>query len=71
MFATYEEAFAHYAPMYRAHWSRSRKADREAAVRDILATLKLHVQRSPYAAKLYAELDAIRDAELAYQKRRG
>ena len=70
MFATYEDAFAHYAPMYRAHWSRSRKEARDYAARDILATLKLHDERTPYVGKLYAELDAIRDAELAYQNRR-
>ncbi len=66
---SYEEAYAYYAPLYRKHWAISRHEARLAVIRDINETLKLH-ERSPYVGKLYAELDAVRDAEAAYAKRR-
>jgi hypothetical protein len=70
MFHSYEDAFAYYAPIYRHYWRLSRKEARDYARADILATLKLHDERTPYVGKLYAELDAIRDADRAYQQRR-
>lgn len=64
---TYEEAYAFYAPMMRRRWARSTKAARAAAIADINAVLKLH-ERGPYVGKLYAELDAVRDAEHASRR---
>lgn len=66
MFASYEEAYAFYAPVFRRQW---KGRDLPAAVRaraDILDTLRLHEERTPYVGKLYAELDAVRDVIRAY-----
>jgi acyl-CoA reductase-like NAD-dependent aldehyde dehydrogenase len=62
---TYEEAFAHYAPIMRERWARSTAAERAYASAEIRDVLKLHDERIAYVAKLYAELDAIRDASMA------
>jgi hypothetical protein len=65
----YNEAYATFAPIMRARWtSKSAQASMDASKSDILETMKLHPIASAYVGKLYAELDAIRDAELAQRK---
>lgn len=62
----YGPAYAHWAPIMRERWvTPGYLPHRAAAKRDILETLALHPDLSAYSAKLWAELDAIRDAELA------
>jgi len=63
--ASYEEAFAHFAPIFRDMWKTRSVAACAAAKRDIVETLPLHQERNAYVGKLYAELDAIRDREAA------
>lgn len=60
--ATYESAYAHFAPIFRARWNGQPESKLIFAQADVLETLKLHPERSAYAGKLYAELDAIREA---------
>jgi hypothetical protein len=66
--AAYNEAFAKYAPIMRARWIGKPAASLAYAKSDILAAL--HAQsgidgNDAYVGKLYAELDAVRDAEHA------
>jgi len=63
---TYEESFAFYAPMYRTMYAKKSRASCEHAIREINETLKLH-DRTSYAAKLYAELDAARSKLQQYR----
>lgn len=63
--ALYCESYAHWAPLMRARWNKeSSEAAMKYVADDIMATLALH-ERGPYVGKLYAELDALRDAALA------
>jgi len=55
--------------MMRVRWTGKCAASMSAAKADILATLELHDGASAYVGKLYAELDAIRDAEMAMRRR--
>ena len=69
--AAYGEAFAKYAPIMRARWSKSTAAARHYAKADINAALFAQSGidgNDAYIAKLYAELDAIRDAEMAARR---
>lgn len=65
---SYEAAFAYYAPLFRSQWKTLSPEACAASKADILETLALHRERSPYVGKLYAELDAIRDREMALGK---
>lgn len=65
---SYEAAYAFYAPIMRRRWRHSNSAKRHYAAADILDTMRLH-SWGPYMGKLYAELDAIRDAEHEYERR--
>jgi hypothetical protein len=60
---TYEEAYAHYAPIFQRQWATANvtQATCIRARDDIQQTLALHKACNPYTGKLYAELDAIRD----------
>jgi hypothetical protein len=65
----YAESFAEWAPQMRQRWIGVTDVVRLFhAKADVLATLKLHDEPSAYTGKLYAELDAIRDAELAIRR---
>jgi hypothetical protein len=57
---TYEEAYAQWAPFYRAAYAHRTRASCEYAIGDINQVLKLH-ERGLYTGKLYAELDAARE----------
>jgi hypothetical protein len=62
----YQHAYAKHAPLMRDRWKGCRDITKLAAAKaDILETLKLHPADCSYAGKLYAELDAIRDAWMA------
>lgn len=79
MFATYEEAFAYWAPHYRAFYRDASEDRCIAASEDCIDTLAIWTQhpqatpetnRSPYVAKLQAELDACRDRLNVFRARR-
>jgi hypothetical protein len=63
-------AFAFYYPLMQKRWTAaSSPAALAAAKADVAATLELHWEPSAYTGKLMAEMDAIRDAELAKSRR--
>lgn len=67
----YCQAFAAQAPLMRARYATASVAQCFYAKQDVLATIALEAgQFDPaYIAKLYAELDAIRDRELSLARR--
>ena len=65
---TYEDAYAHYAPLFRSTYRMKSRAACESAIEDINETLRLH-DRNAYTGKLYAELDAARDRLAAYRNK--
>lgn len=64
---TYQESYAYHSLLFREIYRKKSVAACEAAIRDIKATLELHVEPSVYGAKLWAELDAARDRLMAYR----
>ena len=69
MHRNYEEAYACYAPIYRAQWGAANVTLDvcKRAMADIYAALRLHSERTPYTGKLWAELDAVRERLAALQ----
>ena len=66
---SYEEAFAYWAPIYRTRHERLSAESLPHVKADIVATLAIWgADRTPYTAKLLAELDAVRDRELAIRR---
>jgi hypothetical protein len=71
----YGSAYAHYAPIFRDMYAARSRLACESARADISETLRLRsvewagANRDPYAGKLWAELDAVRDRLMAISKR--
>jgi hypothetical protein len=66
----YRAAYAQHAPVMRARWNGCTNAAKlDYAKQDIYASMKVTESES-YMGRLYAELDAIRDAEHAMTRRR-